>query len=235
MCDFPFSDERSDLTEDLEGVPGVTVSQLEEAPHPPKPCCRALFQLLHAAAAWEAWRHVIPNWRQLSVSCPCQRWVGASTSCRCSQMFSGSQHFATHSHGGNSWQVNVDGLELPVLSHDTATGTATHDESALSRRIFCAQKRHFMAFLLYIYINNIMMHIHIYIYTIYVLAKLSSVSEVCGLWLQMALCEHSCDPNCCLVHETLLHGMGCMGHLEHCKTQRFFGGTWWNMKNRGRK
>ncbi|CAL1129340.1 unnamed protein product [Cladocopium goreaui] len=81
---------RSDLTEDVEGVPGVTVSQLEEA-----------------------WRHVIPNWRQLSVSCPCQRWV------------------------------NVDGLELPALSHDT----------------------------------------------------------VCGLWLQMALCEHSCDPNCCLVHD----------------------------------
>ena len=24
--------------------------------------------------------------------------------------------------------------------------------------------------------------------------------EVCGLWLQMALCEHSCEPNCSLVH-----------------------------------
>ena len=34
----------------------------------------------------------------------------------------------------------------------------------------------------------------------------SGPPEVCGLWLQMALCEHSCDPNCCLVHETLPHG-----------------------------
>ena len=58
-------------------------------PHRVRRDTRSVFQLLHAAAAWEAWRHVIPNWRQLSVSCPCQRWVGASTSCRCSQMFSG--------------------------------------------------------------------------------------------------------------------------------------------------
>ena len=24
---------------------------------------------------------------------------------------------------------------------------------------------------------------------------------VCGLWLLMALCEHSCEPNCCLLHD----------------------------------
>ena len=61
----------------------------------------------------QAWAHVVPNWRQLTVSRPCWRWIETPTGAEAS------------------------------LSHDV----------------------------------------------------------VCGLWLHMALCEHSCDPNCALVHD----------------------------------
>ena len=61
----------------------------------------------------KAWAHVVPNWRQLTVSAPCWRLIDSPA-----------------------------GLQ-EALSHDI----------------------------------------------------------VCGLWLHMALCEHSCDPNCALLHD----------------------------------
>ena len=61
----------------------------------------------------QAWAHVVPNWRQLTVSRPCWRWIETTAGAEAS------------------------------LSHDV----------------------------------------------------------VCGLWLHMALCEHSCDPNCALIHD----------------------------------
>ncbi|CAJ1338607.1 unnamed protein product, partial [Effrenium voratum] len=73
----------------------------------------SLTDLVAVSELEQAWAHVIPNWRQLTVSCPVGRKV-----------------------------VTPEG-EMPALSHDM----------------------------------------------------------VCGLWLHMALCEHSCDPNCSLVHD----------------------------------
>ncbi|CAK9056512.1 unnamed protein product [Durusdinium trenchii] len=72
-----------------------------------------LTERITVAELEEAWIHVVPNWRQLKVSCPVVR------------------------------RAAVNGVDVPLLSHDV----------------------------------------------------------VCGLWLQMALCEHSCDPNCSLVHD----------------------------------
>ena len=98
----------------------MSLYQFEESPRP-VPMIRRWHKKLRPPVAEsmdvrcleEAWAHVVPNWRQLTVSSPSWRLIEDPS--------------GTH----------------PALCHDT----------------------------------------------------------VCGLWLHMALCEHSCDPNCGLLHD----------------------------------